>query len=388
MAWRGRTPETSLAFRRLVLSDVEGLGASADPQERRVTAREGRRRSAARRLVHVRPLEFFMREAVIVSVARTPIGRAFRGAFNDTEAPALSGHVAAEAVRRAGVEPGRIEDVIVASAAQQGTQGYNIGRLTAAAAGFPASVAGMAIDRMCAGGLMAVASAAKQIVVDGMDVVVAGGVESISLTQNKHKNAYRARSETVLAQSPHMYMQMIETAEIVSRKYGVSREAQDEYSAQSQQRTAAAYQAGRFRDELAPLATRKIVVDKATNETRVEDVTLTEDEGVRGDTTVEGLAKLKPVFTDGETMKAGEYITAGNASQLSDGAAALVLMEAKTAEKLNLKPLGAYRGMAVAGCAPDKFKSTDITGAPDSFAIKLQSRWQVSSEPTTPPPKW
>lgn len=305
-----------------------------------------------------------MREAVIVSVARTPIGKAFRGAFNDTEAPALSGHAVREAVKRAGIELGSVEDVIMGCSAQQGTQGYNIGRLSAAAAGLPDTVSGMTIDRMCSSGLMAVSIAAKQIIVDGMETVVAGGVESISLTQNKYKNSYRNRSEAVTSQWPHMYMTMIETAEIVAKKYGVSREAQDEFSLASQLRTAAAHQAGRFNDEIVPMASRKLVVNKETNETSFHDVTLTEDEGFRADTTLEGLSKLKPVFADGEVVKAGEYITAGNSSQLSDGAAALVVMDAKRAEQLGLKPLGAYRGMSVAGCAPEEMGIGPVFAVP------------------------
>lgn len=305
-----------------------------------------------------------MREAVIVSVARTPIGKAFRGAFNDTEAPALSGHAVREAVIRAGIAPDAVEDVIMGCSAQQGTQGYNIGRLTAAAAGLPDSVPGMSIDRMCSSGLMAVSIAAKQIIVDGMETIVAGGVESISLTQNKHKNSYRSRSQAVTSQWPHMYMTMIETAEIVARKYGISREAQDEFSLASQLRTAAAHQAGRFNDEIVPMASRKMVVNKDTNETSFQDVTLAQDEGFRADTNLEGLAKLKPVFADGEVIKLGEYVTAGNSSQLSDGAAALVVMEAKRAEQLGLKPLGAYRGMAVAGCAPEEMGIGPIFAVP------------------------
>lgn len=305
-----------------------------------------------------------MREAVIVSVARTPIGKAFRGAFNDTEAPALSGHAVREAVKRAGIELDSVEDVVMGCSAQQGTQGYNIARLTAAAAGLPDSVSGMTIDRMCSSGLMAVSIAAKQIIVDGMETVVAGGVESISLTQNKHKNSYRNRSEAVISQWPHMYMTMIETAEIVAKKYGVSREAQDEFSLASQLRTAAAHQAGRFDDEIVPMPSRKTVFDKATNETSFQDVTLTHDEGFRAGTNLEGLSKLKPVFADGELVKAGEYITAGNSSQLSDGAAALVVMEAKRAKQLGLKPLGAYRGMAVAGCAPEEMGIGPVYAVP------------------------
>ena len=211
-----------------------------------------------------------MREAVIVSVARTPIGKAYRGAFNDTDAPVLAAHCVTQALARAGVEGAEVEDLILGCAAQQGNQGYNIARLTVAAAGLPVTVAGMTIDRMCASGLMAVATAAKQIVQDRMPVVVAGGVESISLVQNKHKNAFRAQTPAVIEHMPHMYMQMIETAEIVARRYGVSRETQDEYALQSQQRTAAAQAAGRFAEELAPLATVKTVEDKATGEIRRE----------------------------------------------------------------------------------------------------------------------
>ncbi|MBN9061857.1 MAG: acetyl-CoA acetyltransferase [Rhizobiales bacterium 65-9] len=305
-----------------------------------------------------------MREAVIVSVARTPVAKAFRGAFNDTEAPVLSGHVAREAVRRAGLDPAEIEDVVIGCSAQQGTQGYNIGRLTAAAAGLPTSVAGMTIDRMCSSGLMAIATAAKQIMFDGMEIALAGGVESISLTQNKHKNAYRARSQAVLANWPHEYMTMIETAEIVARKYNVSRERQDEFSLQSQLRAAAGQKAGRFDDELAPLKTTKLVTDRETKETTPQDVELKQDEGVRGDTTLAGLAKLPPVFADGEVVKTGEFITAGNASQLSDGAAMLALVEAGVAKKRGLAPLGAYRGMAVAGVAPEEMGIGPVLAVP------------------------
>ena len=305
-----------------------------------------------------------MREAVIVSVARTPIGKAFRGAFNDTEAPALSGHAAREAVARAGIDPASVDDVIMGCSAQQGTQGYNIGRLTAAAAGLPVTVAGMAVDRMCSSGLMAVSIAANQIIRDGMTTVIAGGVESISLTQNKYKNTYRNQSQSVLAQWPHMYMTMIETAEVVARKYGVSREAQDEFALQSQLRTAAADQAGRFADELAPMPSRKVVVNRETKEESFEDTLLKRDEGFRGDTTLEGLQKLAPVFAGGEMIKQGEFVTAGNASQLSDGAAALVVMEGAEAARRGLKPLGLYRGMAVAGCAPEEMGIGPVFAVP------------------------
>lgn len=310
-----------------------------------------------------------MREAVIVSTARTPIGKAFRGAFNDTDAPVLSGHAVREAVRRAGVEGAEVEDLVLGCATQQGAQGYNIGRLSVISAGLPQSVAGMTLDRKCASGMMAIATAAKQVVMDGMDVVVAGGVESISLTQNKHINLFRGRSESVLAGAPHMYMAMIETAEVVAGHYKISRDAQDRYALQSQQRVAAAYAAGRFDAEIVPLASRKLVTDKATGETRQEDTLLKQDEGYRADTTLAGLAKLEPVLGDGEIVKKGANVTAGNASQLSDGASAMVVMDAALAAKRNLKPLGAYRGMAVAGCAPEEMGIGPVFAVP-----KLLSR--------------
>lgn len=305
-----------------------------------------------------------MREAVIVSVARTPIGKAYRGAYNDTDAAVLSGHVAAEVVRRAGIDPAMVEDLIIGCASQQGNQSYNIGRLTVASSGLPQSVAGMSLDRQCGSGLMAIATAAKQIITDGMDVVVAGGVENISLTQTKHKSTYRTRSQSVLDRMPHMWIPMIETAEVVAERYGISREAQDQFSVRSHQRTAAAQAAGRFDAELAPLTTRKAVLNKETNETTYEEVTLTRDEGARADTTLEGLAKLAPVYKDGALVKEGRHITAGNASQLSDGAAAVLVMEAKTAARLGLTPLGAYRGIAVAGCAPEEMGIGPVFAVP------------------------
>ena len=305
-----------------------------------------------------------MREAVIVSVARTPIGKAYRGAYNDTDAAVLSGHVAAEVVRRANIDPTSVEDVIMGCASQQGNQSYNIGRLTVAAAGLPKEVAGMSLDRQCSSGLAAIATAAKQIVMDGMDVVIAGGVENISLTQTKHKSTYRARSAAVEKNMPHMWMAMIETAEIVADRYGISREAQDEFSLQSQQRTTAAQRDGRFAVELAPLSTRKAITNKDTNEVTYEDVFLLADEGPRSDTTLAGLAKLQPVFKDGTLVKQGKHVTAGNASQLSDGAAAVLLMEARTASRLGLEPLGAYRGFAVAGCAPEEMGIGPVFAVP------------------------
>jgi acetyl-CoA C-acetyltransferase len=309
-----------------------------------------------------------VREAVIVSTARTPIGKAFRGAFNDTEAALLSGHAVREAVRRAAIDGAEVEDLVLGCATQQGAQGYNIGRLSVVAAGLPESVAGMTLDRKCASGLMAIATAAKQVVLDGMSIVVAGGVESISLTQNKHMNTFRAQSEAVLAASPHMYVPMIETAEVVASRYGISREAQDRYALQSQQRVAAAYAAGRYDAEIVPLASRKVVTDKASGATHIEEVLLQQDEGYRADTTLAGLAKLEPVFSGGKLIDKGANITAGNASQLSDGASAAVVMEAALAQQRNLKPLGAYRGMAVAGCAPEEMGIGPVFAVPKLLA--------------------
>ena len=324
-----------------------------------------------------------MREAVIVSVARTPIAKAFRGAFNDTEAPKLAGHVVAEAVKRSGVDPAEVEDLILGCATQQGAQGYNIARLTVAAAGLPDSVAGMTIDRKCASGLMAIATAAKQVTLDHMPVVVAGGIESISLTQNKHLNTFRAQSECVLSASPHMYMPMIETAEVVAKRYGMSRELADQYSFTSQQRTAAAYAAGRYAAELAPLPTRKAIVDKESGQTTYQDVLLAQDEGFRADTTLAGLTKLEPVWKDGTVISRGESITAGNASQLSDGAAAAVIMDSVLAEQRGLKPLGAYRGMAVAGCAPDEMGIGPVFAVPKllkrhGLTVKDIGLWELN----------
>lgn len=317
-----------------------------------------------------------MREAVIVSTARTPIGKAFRGAYNDTEAPALSGHVVQEAVRRAGLEGHEIEDCIIGAAAQQGTQAYNLGRLTAAAAGLPETVSGMTIDRQCSSGMMAIATATKQVLYDDMAVVVAGGVESISLVQNKHKNTFRAVSKAVLEKSPTMYMPMIETAEVVAERYGISREVQDEYSFQSQQRTAAAQDAGKFDDEIVPLTTSMAVLNKETGETSSKDVTLEKDEGNRPTTTLDSLSSLKPVMEGG-------CITAGNASQLSDGASAVVVMDGKLAEHRGLQPLGACRGIAVAGLKPDEMGIGPVYAVPKllkSHGLKMDDigLWELN----------
>lgn len=308
------------------------------------------------------------KEAVIVATARTPIGKAYRGAFNDTDAPALGGHVIAEAVRRAGIEPGEVDDVIMGCAMQQGTSGYNIGRTAAVAAGLPSSVSGMSIDRQCASGMMAICTAAKQVVNDNMPIVIGAGLDSISLVQNEHRNGFRAQSPSVTDKSKHAYMSMLETAEVVAKRYNISREQQDEYALQSQQRTAAAQQAGAFDAELAPFPAKMVFVDKETKEQSVHDVHLEKDEGNRPTTTLEGLNGLKPVFEGG-------VITAGNASQLSDGASASVVMDSKLAEQKGLNPLGAYRGMAVAGVEPDEMGIGPVKAVP-----KLLERFNLSMD--------
>src|SRR2546428_8491065 len=305
-----------------------------------------------------------MRRAVIVSTARTPIGRAYRGAFNDTQPQALAGHAIAEAVRRAGVDPAEIDDVIIGAALQQGGQGSNVARQSAMRAGLPDTVAAMSLDRQCSSGMMAIAIAAKEIMHDGMTIAVGGGVESVSLVQNEHMNRFRAQDPALVERIPALYMTMLETAEIVADRYGISREAQDEYSLRSQQRTAAAQQAGRFGDEIAPLPSVMLVTDRNTGETSKKGVTLDKDEGNRPDTSLDGLAGLKPVFKDGQRVKEGRFITAGNASQLSDGASAAVLMEEGEAERRGLQPLGIYRGIAVAGCAPDEMGIGPVFAVP------------------------
>ncbi|WP_375459024.1 acetyl-CoA C-acyltransferase [uncultured Enterovirga sp.] len=305
-----------------------------------------------------------MREAVIVSTARTPIGKAYRGAFNDTQAQALGGHAIAEAVRRAGIEPGVVEDVVMGAALQQGSSGGNVARQAGLRAGLPDTVAGMSMDRQCASGLMAIATAAKQILHDGMEIAVGGGLESISLVQNEHQNRFRGQDPWLVEHVPQIYMTMLETAETVADRYGVSREAQDSYALQSQQRTAAGQDAGRYRDEIAPITTTMAVADKATGEVTMREITIDKDEGNRPQTRLEDLEKLQPVFKNGLRIQEGRFITAGNASQLSDGASAAVLMEAKEAERRGLSPLGAYRGMAVAGCDPDEMGIGPVFAVP------------------------
>jgi acetyl-CoA C-acetyltransferase len=298
-----------------------------------------------------------MKEAVIVSTARTPIGKAYRGAFNNTEAPTLAAHAIREAVKRSGVDPAEVDDVIMGCAMQQGSSGLNVGRQSLLAAGLPVTVAGMSVDRQCSSGMMAIAIAAKQILEDNMSVIVGGGLESISLVQNEHYNRYRASDPNVLEAAPHIYMSMLETAEVVTRRYGISREQQDEYAFQSQQRTAHGQQDGAFNDEIVPMKVSMGVRDKDSGEVSFRAVSIDRDEGNRPETTKEGLASLKPVFEDG-------HITAGNASQLSDGASAAVLMDSKLAEKRGLEPLGIYRAIAVAGTEPDEMGIGPVFAVP------------------------
>jgi acetyl-CoA acetyltransferase family protein len=299
-----------------------------------------------------------MKEAVIVSTARTPIGRAFRGAFNDVKSPTLMAHALRHALARSHVDPDTVEDVIIGCALPAGTAGMNLARLSALAAGMGSHVAGQTMDRQCASGLMAIATAAKQITADGMDVVIAGGQENITALNEPYIKWVAAEKDSeVLRFAEHAYMPMLQTAEYISEKYAISRERQDEFALASQQRTAAAQASGLFDAEIVPMSASMKVVDPATGETSHRDVRLVKDEGNRPQTTLEGLAALKPVVPGG-------VITAGNASQLSDGASASVLVEARRAAQLGLTPLGIYRGMAVAGCAPEEMGLGPIYAVP------------------------
>ncbi len=298
-----------------------------------------------------------MREAVIVSTARTPIGKAYRGAFNDTYVPTMGGFAVKAAVERAGIDGGEVDDCIMGCALQQGSASPNIGRLAALAGGLPVSVPGMTIDRQCSSGLMSVATAAKQIIVDHQNVVIGGGLDSISLVQNEHMNTHKMIDRNLVALHKNIYMPMLQTAEVVAKRYGITREEMDVYGLQSQQRTAAGQEAGNFDQEIIPVTTTKLVKDKATGEISRHEVTISKDEGNRPGTTLEGLSGLRLVIEGGT-------ITAGNASQLSDAASANVLMEAKLAEQKGLTPLGAYRGMAVAGCEPDEMGIGPVYAVP------------------------
>jgi acetyl-CoA acetyltransferase family protein len=298
-----------------------------------------------------------MANAVIVSTARTPIGKAYRGAFNDTNGHTLGAHVIQHAVARAGIAPGEVEDVILGCANPEGATGMNTARLSALKAGLPVTTSGATINRFCSSGLQAIATAAGRIMNEGVPIAVAGGVESVSLVMTEHYNTFRMEDDELRLIHPHIYDSMIQTAETVASRYGISREAQDEYGLQSQQRIAAAQAAGYFDAEIVPLATRKKVSDRATGEISQQDALLTSDEGARPETNIEGLRGLKPVVEGG-------CITAGNASQLSDGASACVLMDEKLAEQRGLEPLGVFRGFAVAGCEPDEMGIGPIYAIP------------------------
>jgi len=303
-----------------------------------------------------------MREAVVLSTARTGIGRAYKGSLNDTRSPSMLGHVITHAVQRAAVDPGEIEDAVIGTVLASGTSGMNIARNAVLAAGLPVSVAAQTLDRQCASGLMAIATAAKQIMVDGMDVVLGGGQENITAEQAAYfESVLRARDPQVIAHAPHAYMPMLQTAELVARRYGISRDAQDAYALESQQRTAAAQASGRFKEEIVPFAILMSITDKVTGDVTRRDVVLDRDEGNRPDTTGAGLAALRPVMEGGT-------VTAGNASQLSDGASACVLMDARLAERRGHSALGVYRGMAVSGCSPQEMGIGPIQAVPRLLA--------------------
>ena len=309
-----------------------------------------------------------MTDAVIVSTARTPIGKAYRGAFNNLESPTMGAAAISAAIERAGVEKGEVDDVVMGCAMQQGTQGFNVARQCAIRAGLPVEVSGMTMDRQCSSGLMSIATAAKQVVVDKAPVVVAGGIDSISLVQNDKMNGFRAPDPWIRDNKPDLHMPMIDTAEVVAKRYNVTREQQDEYGLQSQQRTAAGQEAGAFDDEIITMNATKMILDKATGDISFGEVELSQDEGNRPGTTIEGLSGLKPVRENGT-------ITAGNASQLSDGASACVVMDSKVAEQRGLEPLGIYKGMAVAGCEPDEMGIGPVFAVP-----KLLDRFGLTTD--------
>ena len=303
-----------------------------------------------------------MRDAVIVSTARTPIGKAYRGAYNATPGQELAGHAVKHAVKRAGIEGHEVDDIIMGAAIQQGSTGTNIARQAAIRAGLGVTVPGMSLDRQCASGMMAIATAAKQVITDNMDIVVGGGVESVSTVQGP--KMFVDPDPWMKENQPDMYMSMLETAETVAARYGVTREDQDAYAAQSQERTHQAQLAGKFDDEIVPMTSIMKVMNKETKEISEHEVTLEKDEGNRPGTTAESLAGLQPVFKDGLVIKEGKFITAGNASQLSDGASASIVMEAKVAEKKGLQPLGRYVGMMAAGLKPDEMGIGPIYAVP------------------------
>jgi acetyl-CoA C-acetyltransferase/acetyl-CoA acyltransferase len=302
-----------------------------------------------------------MTDAVVVSTARTPIGKAYRGALNNTDGATLLGEAIKAAVMRAQVDPGDIEDVVMGAAMQQGTTGGNIARKALLRAGLPVSVSGTTVDRLCASGLQAIAIAARSVIHDGVQIAVGGGGQSISLVQNEHANTYRAVDSVLMEMKPDIYMPMLDTAEVVASRYAISRDRQDEYSFDSQMRTASAQASGKFDDEIVPLSTMMSVTNKETKETSLKDVAFSQDEGPRPDTTQDGLAKLKPV-------REGGSITAGNASQLSDGASAMVIMSDQEAARRGLKPLGIFRGFVSAGCEPDEMGIGPVYAVPRLLA--------------------
>jgi len=309
-----------------------------------------------------------MRDAVIVSTARTPIGKAYRGAFNDTQAQTLAAHAISHAIERAGVAAAEIEDVVLGAALQQGSTHMNVARQALIRAGLPTSVPGMTVDRQCSSGLMALSIIANQVRNREIEMGVAGGVESISLVQTPGMNVDRLVDPWIEANRPDIYMTMLETAEIVAARYGVSRQMQDEYAADSHRRTAAAQAEGRFDAEIVPITTVMKVKNRDSGEVSAQQVTLEADEGVRPSTTFDGLQALQPVFKDGQQIAAGQFITAGNASQLSDGASAMVVMGADEAQRRGLRPLGALRGVAVAGCDPEEMGIGPVFAVPKLLA--------------------
>lgn len=324
-----------------------------------------------------------MREAAIVSTARTPVTKAFRGGLNDTDAPEFMGHVMRAAIERAQIDPARIDDAIVGVGTQWGTQGNNLARTALFAAGLPLTIPGTTLDRKCGSGLTTLAFGARGIMSGDVDVVLTGGAESISHTRNQHHPTFRAQPEAVTRQREHAYMAMIETAEIVAEKYGISREAQDEVAALSHQRAALATESGRFAEEIAPLTVEKNLLAKDGSVTGRETVTLTRDEGIRADTTAETLAALRPVWKDGQVVKKGRHVTAGNASQLSDGAAAQLLMDRATAEAEGKDILGIFRGFQSAGCAPEEMGIGPVFAVPKlleraGLAVEDIGLWEIN----------
>ena len=318
-----------------------------------------------------------MADAVIVSTARTGIGKAYRGALNNTHGATMAGHVIKAAVERARVEPGEVEDVILGCALPEGATGQNIARQSALRAGLPVTTAGVTVNRFCSSGLQAIAMAAQRVIVDRVPIMVAGGLESVSLVQNEHFNNFRIHEPWIDEHKPEVYMPMIDTAEVVAKRYYITREKQDEYALASQQRTAAGQTAGRFDKEVVPITTTKLTQDRATGEMREEQITFMKDEGNRPDTSLEGLAKLAPVR--GEKG----YITAGNASQLSDGASACVVMDAKLAERRGLHPLGIFRGFTVAACEPDEMGIGPVFAVPrllERFGLRMDQidLWELN----------